>query len=431
MFSKKQIIRIFILHKYFLTTLLVCLFLIFLANDRIIYFDFWAEDGRLFLLQYYNFSFTSFFMPYSGYFHVIPRILTAISYHLSIEFMPFIQIITCTIITSLIFALPVQNRFKWIFGKLDNRLILSLFLVTTAGMSEVFGNITNIHWVLLLAMLLIGLTNYKSKLSYGDLLLIFLFSYSESVTFIVLPFYLFRTLKRYPIYKLKGCWNDLIAIFIIGSSNVVNVLINSNNTLTTIIEFPQLIRIYFSSMMKYEIIRPMLGDWVIKYMMFSDYLLAFLVVMCFSLLLYFLKKAPNKIITISLLLITGPILIVLISIFRPSDLFLGNPFPSISSMWIFNIRYGFYLSAIGALVLFTLFSFIKSIVWLRTLRVLLITLILFSGFSRMKYNAYNKKQLWKIHYSKVYELIEGKRSEVSIPTNPANWYIDLPHMKNH
>ncbi len=431
MIRKKQIIRIITPYKYPLTILFVCLSLIILASERIIQYDFWAEDGRIFLLQYYSFNLKSLIVPYAGYYHLVPRILTAISYHLSIEYMPLIQIVACIIITSAIFALPVQNRFKWLFGKLDNRFILCLFLTTTAGMIEVLGNITNIHWILLLAILLIGLTDYKSKLKVIDLMVIFLFTFSESVTFIVLPFYVFRILKRYPLNRLKGCWNDIIAITIIISSSIVNVIIRNESTIITVIEFLQIVRVYFSTMIKYVIMRPTLGDWTIIHMMFSDYTLAFLVVLCFGLLYYFLKKTPDKIINVSLLLTTAPLIIVLISIFRQNNLFLGNPFPDISSQWIFNIRYGFYPSAIGAFILFILFSFIKSKIWLRTVRMLLIILIFSTGISRMKYHSYNEEQLWKLHYKDTKEFFEGKRKEVSIPTNPNNWYIDLPQMKSH
>ncbi|MDB4835387.1 hypothetical protein OAH12_02250 [Cyclobacteriaceae bacterium] len=169
--------------------LLMSLILFFFGYQRFIEYDLYAEE-TIFLKEYYWYGLKSIVTPYAGYFHTIPRLITIFSWEISVHFFPLIHVISCTLITAFVLSRLSQSRYKWLFGSSFNRLLTCIILSTAAGYSMVFGNSTNIHWLLLLYLLILGLSSPKVSFTKLDLIFMLVALLSESVTFLVIPFFL-------------------------------------------------------------------------------------------------------------------------------------------------------------------------------------------------------------------------------------------------
>ncbi|MCZ9956236.1 hypothetical protein [Brachyspira hyodysenteriae] len=111
----------------------------------------WSEDGRIFLQQYIDFGTNSIFIEYAGYYHLLPRILTIISFNLSkiitntitftILFMNLFAIIIGTFLISYIF---LSKECNWI-SNYNLKILLSLLIISIPFSPEVFFNLTNLH----------------------------------------------------------------------------------------------------------------------------------------------------------------------------------------------------------------------------------------------------------------------------------------------
>lgn len=84
------------LDKYKFFTLF---FLIIIIKQymKIIHPGFWGEDGYIFLKHSLEYGLSSILLPYSGYYQVLPQILSYLSTKLTIEYYPYITMIECSV----------------------------------------------------------------------------------------------------------------------------------------------------------------------------------------------------------------------------------------------------------------------------------------------------------------------------------------------
>lgn len=123
-----------------------CVLIILRRPDAIFLSQPWAEDGNIFLQQAIYHSWSSLLIPYGGYLHFIPRIVTNLSLYLGLANAPFFMNVSSIIIASLCAIFFSTKHFRFIIKNDFLRMICSFFIVITPGVPEITSNITNIQW---------------------------------------------------------------------------------------------------------------------------------------------------------------------------------------------------------------------------------------------------------------------------------------------
>lgn len=143
--------NLLIKYRLLLLWLVGCVIIVLRRPDMFLYPQFWAEDYSVFYDEVIEYGWHSLFIPYAGYFHLIPRTVTWFAFQLSeglgmgITLMPTIMNL-CAIAISSICAIAVcTSRFRWM-ENLYFRMLLSLLILAFPSAPEIFGSITNSQW---------------------------------------------------------------------------------------------------------------------------------------------------------------------------------------------------------------------------------------------------------------------------------------------
>ena len=147
-------------HRTILLSLgLVLLTLFVRKTDAFLNPQFWAEDSIVFFYQARYDGLSALFDPYSGYLHLLPRLIAAASSGFPASFAPAVYLFASVVFT-LAAALAIFSP------RLDLpcRPLLALALVLVPHNGEVFLNITNLQWVLAPGLLLLLLARDPANL---------------------------------------------------------------------------------------------------------------------------------------------------------------------------------------------------------------------------------------------------------------------------
>lgn len=173
----------------------------------------WAEDGALFLQQSLQEGVCSIIMPYAGYFHTIPRIISWIVCYFPSNVISHAFVISCFLITIYVALLILRKEYEWIFPKIYHRGMLFLLILIAPGTPEAFGNLANLHWVLYLYLGLLGIRVLDYQYKWWEILLSILVVLSEGATLTLLPLFLIRLLFQVvKKYRVKYYLQELIII---------------------------------------------------------------------------------------------------------------------------------------------------------------------------------------------------------------------------
>lgn len=111
----------------------------------------WAEDAAVFLRETIsNGVLRSIPEPYAGYLHVIPRVISGLSFHLAPidSYGNMMSLLSCVAVAAI--AVSVFFLSRSVIPELPLRLMLAMIpVLLPVGPLEVLGNAANLHWYLL------------------------------------------------------------------------------------------------------------------------------------------------------------------------------------------------------------------------------------------------------------------------------------------
>ena len=200
----------------------------------------WAEDGNVFFQQYYSYGLKSIFMPYAGYLHTIPRVIIVISCMLSellnkgIMLLPMFSVFLSNLVGAYCLGYVCSKDFEW-FAPLKLRILLSLLLCFVPYTGEVYNNPTNLHWIFGYFLFLVSINMIHNKSIPKGLILIPIFLFSVSTTFVIfiglastfLFFeYIFILIKEKSIkYNIKNIFTKILNLFILNIGFIIHTLV--------------------------------------------------------------------------------------------------------------------------------------------------------------------------------------------------------------
>ena len=127
------------------------LILLLQRPDRFLRPQFWAEDGAVFFREAHLLGIASLVTPYNGYFHTAPRLVALAAEHLvAARFAPLLYFLASLTVIWLVVVLLHLPRLglRW-------PILPSMTLVAAPVLGEVYLNLTNVLWILLLAQILL------------------------------------------------------------------------------------------------------------------------------------------------------------------------------------------------------------------------------------------------------------------------------------
>ncbi|WGL61519.1 hypothetical protein QEJ31_07935 [Pigmentibacter sp. JX0631] len=331
----------------------------------------------MFLKNSIEHGFSSIILPYSGYFQVLPQILSYFSYKITIEYYPYITLIECSALFSFALHIIMKNEFLWITQNKIISLIISISFLFLPGQTDFLGNFANLHSVLFLCCVLLLFYDLNKKYSLRHFLFFLFAGLSAGELCTILPLLMIRIylIKKQHLIDFKNkIKQHLILLNIVIFSTLINsyaYITNSHDVWTqgeagleAKIEF---VRQFFPNRFLYSIFNrmfliPIFGDQYTFYLnqVWQTVLwLGFAFTVLFS---YFVYKtwSKNQYLIIFSGIFTYIILILMTCLVRKGTWNTGW-FGLINEPSLFNSRYLFLLIPVSIISIYTiLFRFLNK-----------------------------------------------------------------------
>ena len=121
--------------------------------DAILNAQFFAEDGRVWYGDAYNYGLYSLFMPEAGYLHVLHRTIALFALLFPLSLAPLVMNLCAIVVQILPVNLFLSSRFSDI--PLKMRLLGSFLYLAVPNTAEIHANVTNVQWHLALMAILV------------------------------------------------------------------------------------------------------------------------------------------------------------------------------------------------------------------------------------------------------------------------------------
>jgi hypothetical protein len=155
--------------------------------------QFWAEDATVFFLQAHDSGWRAIFIPYSGYYHAVPRLIALLCSGFDPAHIPRLYFIA-SLLSSLAMAAAIFSP------RLDLpcRPLLALAIVLVPHTGEVWLTITNLQWVLAPGLLLLLLARDPVTPAQWtfDVIALLVLALTGPFVAIWLPLFLWRVWQR-------------------------------------------------------------------------------------------------------------------------------------------------------------------------------------------------------------------------------------------
>lgn len=389
--------------------LIVAAALLFRRFDAFTNPQLYAEDSTIYLIQLEQFGIKSLFIPYGGYLHIVPRLITIFwgMLHVNLLYLPACYSFSEFVITFLI----VLNLWKTsAYLNIRYRLLYSTAFLFLPVAADIFMNLTNLNWIIslyLINFLFVRYNDYTPKYYYPNLLALFLISLSGPFSTLLLP-----VLALIFIFEGKELTSKkilLLAIILLGGIVQFIYIKFIDTEYRRVLPYPpepsHFFRLFTNNMEQVLFMKYNFMKWMPEALMMVISFVAFLMLAIFFIIRY--AKLENK---RKYLLLLYP-LIVLVT-------FIHAFWPNESQiMALDNARYYF--------IPFTCFAWILILSFDKKIKPVFI--IIYLGFFLLQYR-YTQMILpdkqWK---KEITEYYNGKRDTIDV--NPKGWQIVLPEKK--
>ncbi|WP_093137377.1 hypothetical protein [Pseudoxanthomonas sp. GM95] len=171
-----------------------CLLIFSRRVDALTNAQFWAEDGVIWYRQAYELGVASLLHSQNGYFQTVSRMTALLSLNVPLEYAPLFFNLVALFFNALPVLLINGARGVELLADRRVRLLLSFLYVAHPYSGEVHVNVTNIHWHLAVAALLVIFFNdwRGSFRKISDLFLVVLCGLSGTFALFLAPIAVWR-----------------------------------------------------------------------------------------------------------------------------------------------------------------------------------------------------------------------------------------------
>lgn len=398
--------------------------------ERLISPGIWAEDGTVFLKQAFEHGLASLFLPYDGYFHTLPRIIAVIVTWIPVKLIPIFIVFFCYCVFVYTITFFFAPSYKWIFRSQPLTFVAALILLLAPGQIEMLGNLTNLHWYLLLLLSVLALKDIHTPYTFSEIVIAFLCISTSGTSIILLPIFVLRIILKWK-EKKAAKYGEYLIVFIILLFFLIHIIIATDSSLF-IYPFSIYLKIYLRHFFFSFVFPLFLGDYLTLQLHSIKIIYSALTIILISFVSLHLSKDWDRlyilIITLSICSLWLP---VMITIARPLSMLTILNFSNYDMHYWFNSRYSFYIPAIASI--FWMFVICrKNTHW--TIKYSIITLFLFSqllfNYHRIVINKYSTPTDWVQKADQMKESFRtGCPKTTRVNIAPSGWYVDFVSTK--
>ena len=152
----------------------------------------WAEDGALFFLESDQGLWSAILSPYAGYLHGVPRFWAWVASYFPLSWASLIIALGAALTVAFLAAYAFVAM-RHVLANIWLRLTLAAaFVALPVASYEAVANLTNLHWFLLAALVLVPMAKYQSRAVWvSSLVVTVMATTSDGLTILVAPLFLY------------------------------------------------------------------------------------------------------------------------------------------------------------------------------------------------------------------------------------------------
>jgi hypothetical protein len=413
---------------------LACLVLLaWQQRNRFVNAHLWAEDGRVFLMGFWEQGWAAIFSPYAGYLHVVPRVIVSSATSLSVDFLPHTILLTTMTLYAMSASKLVTTSYQHLISSRVSRVAACLALCFLPGLWEIVGNVANVHSVLYFGAAILCLKDPKEGFGPGELLFLLAAGLSAGEMVVLIPVFILRA-----VFLLKGSqvnWREaaktkefattaFACCLLIGLSTVTFAIwLGASDSPPARWTLLQFIEPTIRSVSNRIFLYPWLNDHSIVAINSSKLAFVIATLAGTALAVFSFRKLNTA--SAALALLTGLCLfggIALIWIARPDAAGAGFTMPSVGG---FNHRYAFPGTLLGVLLAAILISKISQPRLNFVLSATLLIAAWHGAAGRGPINDFGDQRNWATDALAIKQTLNECREPIQVSINPTGWSIEV------
>ncbi|MGZ3697158.1 MAG: hypothetical protein ACXWP5_03610 [Bdellovibrionota bacterium] len=243
-----------------LRVFLACLALLILRSwDRLTHAQIWAEDGSRFLPEAYQYGVHSLLIPIGGYFLSVSRLIALIATSGPTTMAAFWVTSLSLLVFGACISFISREEFAHLIPSKSVRISVAIGLCFVSGMTEGFGNLANLHWILVFWLGLLALRPVAAPLSFLTLLLAWLAAGSGGESVVLIPVFGYRLIlalkRREPRWRFEAFLGGITGFWAVAS-----FFVRQPGAFHPMPPLVELFRAGVFTFLNHFILHPVLGD---------------------------------------------------------------------------------------------------------------------------------------------------------------------------
>ena len=163
------------------------------AFGRLVYADFWGEDGAVFLSQALTLGWASLLKPYAGTYLTIERLIMLGALHaVPLSWLPAAVTLSCIVVLAGVMSRIVSPAYEWLIPSSYLRVLVASMFCLLPGLTERTGNLCGLAWILFCWLALVGLKDPSVPLTWIEVGLSVLVTLSIGTAILLVPLFIWR-----------------------------------------------------------------------------------------------------------------------------------------------------------------------------------------------------------------------------------------------
>ncbi|MBN9683564.1 MULTISPECIES: hypothetical protein [unclassified Corallococcus] len=404
----------------------VCFAMLLLrSHERLAQAHLWAEDGRTFLGEAFEHGLGATFMPYAGYLHVVPRLVTWVLSLLPIETYAVALTSVTLALNAAVFALIAKPCHRGLVSHDGVRVLVAVAFCFLPGTWEVTGNVANLHSVLFYGVMLVALQDLDRPLGFAEVLVVLAAATSAGEAVLLAPAFLLRGWMRWrdgrPLREAVGEALAVVALTVPAAMNAL--LYQSGMPVADFASWPlsRMAEHLWTTFNDRYVLHPVLGDGGTMSYFRRPLGVRIAVTAGFAVVLVLgLRRVPARPRALMLAACACVFLLIPLTWYvRPG----AAEFPTFGALrepGVMDARYMLFALPAGVVLWAAALARFRAI-FAAGLCVCVVVL----AFPRWTFEPWGTERDWATSARIIRETRQTPGAEATVPTNPPGWYISV------
>ncbi|MGY3494929.1 hypothetical protein [Bradyrhizobium sp. USDA 4502] len=381
-----------------------------------------GRDGSLFFPDALQRGYGATFEQYGGYFHALPRLLSATFVHLPLEQYALLINLSCLAIYAAAASLLARRSHRSLLPSDGLRVTGAVALCFLPGLCEVLGNVANLHSAVFLAAMLLSLKDLDSPLRKWEVALLLFIGATAGEVMVLLPVFILRSYLRW--HRNDGLQVQAMewsAVTIMLGWALLNSYMASANNLQSDADVQLYALTAVSTLSARFLLQPLLGDKQTLWMYSHLAIMTSVSLALFAVLAWRLLASRNRMVPVLVLAaFCAWAILPLTWIVRPGSITL-HPFLRPPNLSVFEHRYAWTGTPLAVVLWLVVVQHWEPPRRRPSLATGLTLLMIVFIWHRGELTPFGTEQDWRATLAKLRSVHPGQFGEA--PENPEGWKI--------